>query len=198
MTDKKSEILEASKELFNRQGYLKTSLDDISHQVGMKKSSLYYYFKSKEELFINAFKDEWNEIMANHQHEAQKHNSADQKIISYITSSLQHYDETVIKHNIPVKVILETRNIFRIHMNELNEQRILFFSKCIEEGVTNGEFAPCDIMRVAQTIDLVKSSIQYDQYSLYEFRLPTIEEFNKIAEEILLAVGLILNGLRKK
>jgi TetR/AcrR family transcriptional regulator len=198
MSDKKSEILEAAKELFNRQGYQKTSLDDISHQVGMKKSSLYYYFKSKEELFIHAFKDEWNDIMAKHQNEAQKYASPDQKIISYITSSLQHYDETVIKHNIPVKVILETRNIFRIHMNEINEQRILFFSKCIEEGIKKGDFNKCDILKVAQTINLVKSSIQYDQYSVYEFRLPTLEEFKKIADEILFAVGLILNGLRKK
>lgn len=197
MADKKSEILEASKELFNRQGYLKTSLDDISHQVGMKKSSLYYYFKSKEELFIHAFKEEWNEIMAKHQLEALKHESPDQQIISYITLSLRHYDETVIKHNIPVKVILETRNIFRIHMNEINEQRIQFFYKCIEKGISDGIFVECDAMKVAQTINLIKSSIQYDQYSLYEFRLPTILEFTNIAEEILFAVAIILNGLRK-
>ena len=59
MEDKRSQILGAAQDIFNRLGYSKTSVDDISQAVGMKKSSLYYYFKNKEDIFMCSCKDEW-------------------------------------------------------------------------------------------------------------------------------------------
>lgn len=198
MTDKKAEILEASRELFNRQGYLKTSLDDISQVVGMKKSSLYYYFKSKEELFIDAYKEEWTENLAKFQLEADKESQPDKKILSYTLASLSHYDKVVIKHNIPVKVIIETRNLFRQYLNEVNALRGSFLKKCIDEGIQSGIFKPCDSERIAQTLMLVKFSIQYDQYSLYMNKFPTEADFQRIKDQILFATRLILDGITVK
>ena len=52
---KKSEItrervLSVSAELFQRSGYLATSMRDIAAAAGMKSGSLYYYYESKEKL----------------------------------------------------------------------------------------------------------------------------------------------------
>lgn len=47
----KNTILEAAKGVFAKYGFKKTTLDDIARAVGKGKSSLYYYFKNKEELF---------------------------------------------------------------------------------------------------------------------------------------------------
>ena len=44
-------ILEIAQEIFSRFGYKKTTLDDIANAVRKGKSSLYYYFNSKEDLF---------------------------------------------------------------------------------------------------------------------------------------------------
>ena len=44
-------ILKIAREIFNKYGYKKTTLDDIANAVRKGKSSLYYYFKSKEDLF---------------------------------------------------------------------------------------------------------------------------------------------------
>jgi AcrR family transcriptional regulator len=44
-------ILKIAQEIFSRYGYKKTTLDDIANAVRKGKSSLYYYFKSKEDLF---------------------------------------------------------------------------------------------------------------------------------------------------
>ncbi len=44
-------ILKIAREIFSRYGYKKTTLDDIANAVRKGKSSLYYYFKSKEDLF---------------------------------------------------------------------------------------------------------------------------------------------------
>jgi len=44
-------ILKIAREIFSKYGFKKTTLDDIANAVRKGKSSLYYYFKSKEDLF---------------------------------------------------------------------------------------------------------------------------------------------------
>ncbi|MCF8359556.1 MAG: TetR/AcrR family transcriptional regulator [Prolixibacteraceae bacterium] len=44
-------ILEIAQDIFSKYGYKKTTLDDIANAVRKGKSSLYYYFNSKEDLF---------------------------------------------------------------------------------------------------------------------------------------------------
>ncbi|HET6559677.1 MAG TPA: TetR/AcrR family transcriptional regulator, partial [Prolixibacteraceae bacterium] len=41
-------ILKTAQEIFSKYGYKKTTLDDIANAVRKGKSSLYYYFTSKE------------------------------------------------------------------------------------------------------------------------------------------------------
>jgi len=44
-------ILKIAQDIFSKYGYKNTTLDDIANAVRKGKSSLYYYFKSKEDLF---------------------------------------------------------------------------------------------------------------------------------------------------
>ena len=47
----KEQILKIAQDVFSRYGYKKTTLDDIANAVRKGKSSLYYYFSSKEDIF---------------------------------------------------------------------------------------------------------------------------------------------------
>ncbi len=44
-------IIRAASEVFGRYGYRKTTVEDIARQLHMVKSSLYYYFRGKEDIF---------------------------------------------------------------------------------------------------------------------------------------------------
>jgi AcrR family transcriptional regulator len=46
----KEQICAIATELFNEQGYDKTSLREIADRLGVTKAALYYHFKSKEEI----------------------------------------------------------------------------------------------------------------------------------------------------
>lgn len=47
----RKKIIITSGHIFSRYGYKKTTMDEISRALKMGKSSIYYYFRSKEEIF---------------------------------------------------------------------------------------------------------------------------------------------------
>lgn len=57
------EILEAARILFTEHGLKKTTMDDVARAVGKGKSSLYYYFTGKTELFEAVVLDELKKIL---------------------------------------------------------------------------------------------------------------------------------------
>jgi TetR/AcrR family transcriptional regulator len=51
MNKTKKVIFEAAIKSFSRRGYHKTTMDEIAETAGVAKGTLYYHFKSKEEIF---------------------------------------------------------------------------------------------------------------------------------------------------
>ena len=51
MKNTKEKILKTALELFSQKGYSNVSMDDIKDAAGVAKGTLYYHFKSKDDLF---------------------------------------------------------------------------------------------------------------------------------------------------
>lgn len=52
---KRDLILDKAKELFIQRGYAATSMDELVRYIGVSKGSIYYHFKSKEDLFMQLY-----------------------------------------------------------------------------------------------------------------------------------------------
>src|SRR5262245_54456856 len=50
---RREDILRKATELFDRQGYANTSLDDIARVVGIAREGIYYYFKNRAEILLH-------------------------------------------------------------------------------------------------------------------------------------------------
>lgn len=55
---KRRRIIRAAAGLFTRQGYRKTSMEEVARQAGVAKGTVYLYFKNKVDLLIAAIADE--------------------------------------------------------------------------------------------------------------------------------------------
>lgn len=53
-------IIRIATGIFSRFGFKKTTVDDIAHAMGKGKSSIYYYFRSKEEIYREVINREAN------------------------------------------------------------------------------------------------------------------------------------------
>jgi AcrR family transcriptional regulator len=50
---RREDILKKAVELFDRQGYANTALDDIARAVGIAREGIYYYFKNRAEILLH-------------------------------------------------------------------------------------------------------------------------------------------------
>ena len=48
--ERKNEILDVAGKLFGKKGYDATSTNDILKEIGIARGTLYYHFKSKEDI----------------------------------------------------------------------------------------------------------------------------------------------------
>jgi len=58
-----SYILEKVAPIFNKKGYVATSLSDITEATGLTKGAIYFNFKNKEDLAVQAFKKNIESMM---------------------------------------------------------------------------------------------------------------------------------------
>src|ERR1700687_2633793 len=51
-----TEILEAAKQVFARKGFHDATMDDVAEEAGVAKGTLYLYFRSKREIFVESLR----------------------------------------------------------------------------------------------------------------------------------------------
>ncbi|MBB6730037.1 TetR/AcrR family transcriptional regulator [Cohnella zeiphila] len=64
MNDRKQQIVEAALKCFSRKGFRATSIQEIVDELGMAKGSIYFYFKSKEDLLLSVIESFGERLMA--------------------------------------------------------------------------------------------------------------------------------------
>jgi AcrR family transcriptional regulator len=63
-SQKSDEIYSVVARLFARKGYHSTSMREIARELGMNQSSLYHYFKSKEDILFKLMNDAMDDALA--------------------------------------------------------------------------------------------------------------------------------------
>lgn len=76
----KDDILKEAQKLFQQFGLKKTTMEDIARSMGKGKSTLYYYYCSKEEIFDAVISKEMAEVFNEAKDAAEKAQSAEDKL----------------------------------------------------------------------------------------------------------------------
>jgi len=141
----KQRIIEEAAKLFQEKGYLAASMRDLADRVELKVSSLYSHIGSKEELLqkicfdsARAYLDGMNEVepldippsekvkrlISLHIHRA----VSDVTSVTIFSDEWQHLSEPYLGKFLAMRKDYERR-----------------FSKILQQGVDNGEFAPMNV-----------------------------------------------------
>lgn len=177
----REQVVQSARQVFARYGYKKTALDDIAREARKGKSTIYYYFKSKDEIFkavIDA--------------EAEIRKQAIEKEISQITDSRLKLKTYIYVRMLTLKMVVNYYEAIKndlldnlYFVNSLRddhfEEEILQVKTMLLEGVEIGDFTIENPDLTAKTIVTL----------LHGFEVPLIvknlsdEELQKSVDEML-------------
>ena len=162
MNKKKSEIiLQMARKLFARYGLKKTSMDDIAAEAKIGKATIYYYFKSKQEIFKTVVDHEWT-ILINAIREAiSKEISPQRKLRAFILTRISRMHELVnlyrVTKDIVTELLPDLEKIRESHfMEEMN-----IIKEILSEGVKKGIFGEKRIGLTSLAMVSVLKGLEY-------------------------------------
>src|SRR5690606_15056492 len=82
-------ILEAARGLFSKYGLKKTTMDDVGKAAGKGKSTLYYYFPGKTELFEAVVLDELKNLIRNIRLAINAETTSTEKLKAFLMTKLR-------------------------------------------------------------------------------------------------------------
>ncbi len=188
--DVKSTIVVSATKFFSKFGFHKTTMDEIAKHIHKAKGVLYYYFKSKEELFNEVLRQELDEVKIELWKISASDNDSLVMLKNYFLTRLKllhkavNYQETLkgdfFENYIFVKEVRD--DFIKFERNRL--------TVILEKGKNEGYLDVTDIESTVNILLMVVSGIEIplylqDKYSEYE---NTIEELSM----------LIVNSLRKQ
>ncbi|MCK3684894.1 TetR/AcrR family transcriptional regulator [Maribellus sp. YY47] len=145
MAKSKLQIIEAAAHTFDRYGFKKTTMDDIAYAAGKGKSSLYYYFKNKEEVF-EAVVDYEAEHLKNEIYEVlNKTECAVEKLRGYILIRMQRFVKRGNLYKALTDNFLTTFSFIEKIRDRHREWELEMLEQILSKGIERKEFKPVDI-----------------------------------------------------
>ncbi len=140
--NKREDILRAASVVFQKYGFVKTTLDDIARECGMKNTALYYYFENKENIMNAMFECDMKKIQDNIINAVAKQDTPKNKIHAFILEKLisfksqRRYFNLVLREDLSLKqrqFAFEQKNKFDKFEEEL-------LTEIISVGIKNNFF----------------------------------------------------------
>lgn len=176
----KNEIINCAQGLFKQFGLKKTTMDEIAAACGKAKSTLYHYFKSKEEVFDEVLEKEMKSLRQLVNEKVTKQSSFNDKIKTYFET---FHRETINKMNLfrILKQEIKSEIVNTSRFNDVIEFETNYVAELMNVGYDNEEITGIekeDIKLFAEI--LVVAFLGIVRYSIEKEGTFDHDNFNKI------------------
>ena len=158
---KRDHIISQARDVFKKYGYKKTTMNDVAKASGKGKSSIYYYFESKDAIFKSVILSEAiiyrNKILESISNADNPH----EKLKSYIMIRLQTdkilsnfhraINDPFLRH---IKFVKKLKDLY-------DREEICIFSGILKDGVKKGNFEVYDYKHAAVGIVTAMRGIEF-------------------------------------
>ncbi|MCF8356807.1 MAG: TetR/AcrR family transcriptional regulator [Melioribacteraceae bacterium] len=194
---KRDQIMKSAKSVFGYFGYQKTTLDDIAEKVGIKKNSLYYYFKSKEDLFHEITVLEFNKIISEYERKAAEAESSMEKLKIFLETIILPEYKTSKKDAVSISALLEIdQMVFKSYQSFIDKVESIL-DEILVEGIKKGEFRKHKTREIGSLILESANAIETAEYFRSNAQFSYEIDYKKIKKKLSNFVDLIITGLHK-
>jgi AcrR family transcriptional regulator len=172
--EKKAEIrrriLDAAKDIFFRDGFMASNLDEIAERAGVAKGTLYRYFDSKAQIYLAVLSHKGKLFEAKLQNALNPDADPIEALRQASRFYLRHYVENPeyfqvfwAIENQAVIGALPPKEVEEI--TRLWEQNLGILAEIVERGVKQGVFVPCKAWEVANILWMLANAVIRTEHS---------------------------------
>jgi AcrR family transcriptional regulator len=187
----KEEILNGARDLFERFGFKKTTMEDIARQVGKSKSALYYYYKTKEEIFEAVI---LNDITASQTHVAEavrKEDSASNQFRVLFTTLLMDVKQKANKFGIFKTDLFENHFLF----DNIIKKRDSYLEELIKDvlilGISQREVKMMNNAEMSLWAAMINITLKATAHKLF-----LEDDFNLTGSQLVFMAESLFNGVK--
>lgn len=154
-------IIETAREIFGKYGFKKTTMDDIALAVRKGKSSIYYYFESKEDVFRAVVDNEISILRTELLGILSKPIDPKEKFKLYLLARMNKYGELVNFYNALNDDYLDQLGFIEKIRKGYDKEEIEMIKGILAEGVMKNQFEIANIEMTAVAIVTAMKGMEY-------------------------------------
>ena len=172
---KKQAILEAATRLFSEKGFKDTSMSEVSHMTGVAQGTIFYHFKTKEELFtciLEEFKvsiiDEFERYVERRRFETGL-DMIEGAVSFYLYLAGAMQDRFLLLHRHEAYELARVNPACRNHLESIYSHLTGIFERAVRVGQEDGSIADVPAGKTAMIIfTMVDGVVRFNTYDLYD------------------------------
>ena len=188
--EQRENIIKAAKVLFARYGFKKTTMNDIAKTSKKAKSSLYYYFVSKEDVIKAVIENEASELKSKLEIAMKKAHSPQEKLKAYMITRMLAMRELSNLYIAFKDEYVEMYDFIEKIRKNYDRYEIETFKKIMIDGLKSGIFSVKDLDLTAYAIAIATKGIEY--------KFATEKNSETLEKDINALMDILFNGIAKK
>jgi AcrR family transcriptional regulator len=185
----KEKILTVASRIFGKYGFQKTTVDEIARTAHKAKGSVYYYFKSKEDLFLAVVQQEINVLKSGLTRVIVDSQDATGMIRNYMLNRMVLMKDAINYHESLKADFVDDFGFLTDCREDFTRFEIDLMKAVLERGLRENAFQIKDPQATAQVIILAMKAIEIPFYHQHK-----IAEYEQTIVELL---DIIIKGLEK-
>ena len=188
--DNYDDILSAARSVFSKYGYKKTTLDDIAFQIKKGKSSLYYYFASKDDIFKAVIEYESNIIIIELKENISSIKDPLEQLETFITIRFKLLKKVVVFYDALNNDLITHLDFVRKIREKYDILETEMVKKILQNGIDSGKFH-------LENVDITSLAILTAIKGI-DIPLLTSKEENNIEKKVKEILRVLFYGIVKR
>lgn len=193
----KQKIGRSAMQCFAKFGLDKTTLDDIAQAVGLNKASLYYYYKNKEDIFIEVALKEGEDFINSLQEATLLKEGIENRIAFYLESRFNYYKNVLNMNRVSVDTLNKILPRFFELYNALMKREKVFVTQLLGKAVEDGEVQMTDLENTASVLINLTDALKHSVEQQAILKGETEIDYTQSLQDIKFLVSLIFKGIKK-
>lgn len=190
--EKRKALLQAASDVLLELGPHKTTLNDIARRAGMAKTSLYYYFRDKDEIMREIIRSDHEHLLEMIHQAIHAVHTSEEKLFALSEARYRFISNKALRAN--KEMITEFRSlagVFEAQRESYLQSHKELVEGILKEGIEKGEIRPLADLELVSLI-LVSSMFGCDHtFAFYDQRERVLEGMKSM-------IGIFFAGLRVK